>query len=52
MSTEAPLTVSPCCLKGAVLAGEPKGTNETIAGLDTYIARPEKVKDATKVIVM
>ena len=29
-----------CCLQGSIHDGEPKGTMETIAGVETYIARP------------
>ena len=29
-----------CCLKGSVHDGEPRGTYTTLAGVETYIARP------------
>jgi hypothetical protein len=29
-----------CCLKGNLHEGEPRGEHATIAGVDTYIARP------------
>jgi dienelactone hydrolase len=42
-STKDPvLAMAPgdCCLKGSIHEGEPQGTLETIAGVETYIACP------------
>lgn len=30
----------PCCLKGSIHTGEPRGTYKTIAGVETYLAIP------------
>ena len=29
-----------CCLKGSLHEGEPRGSNEVIAGVETYISQP------------
>ncbi|KAK6526276.1 hypothetical protein TWF694_004879 [Orbilia ellipsospora] len=38
MAAELP---SPCCMRGSLHNGNPTGTEETIHGLQTYVARPE-----------
>lgn len=32
---------SSCCLSGTIAQGTPKGREETIAGMSTYVAEPE-----------
>ncbi|KXS99343.1 hypothetical protein AC578_8985 [Pseudocercospora eumusae] len=39
-----------CCMSGHLASGTPKGREETIAGLPTYVAEPEN-KDKSKTIV-
>jgi hypothetical protein len=33
-----------CCLKGHMHVGDPRGSFETIAGVDTYVSRPAEGK--------
>ena len=42
--------MSSCCLSGSVHSGEPKGREDTIGGITTYIAEPED-KSTSKSIV-
>ena len=42
-TTESPLLAQlpvPCCTSGVQQAGNPNGTLETIAGIQTYVATP------------
>ena len=34
----------PCCLKGTIHEGEPRGSWETIAGVETYVSEPPSDK--------
>ncbi|KAK4546112.1 hypothetical protein LTR36_002249 [Oleoguttula mirabilis] len=42
--------VSECCLSGKIQQGKPKGREEEIAGLQTYVAEPEN-GDKTRTII-
>ena len=42
--------MSSCCISGSVHSGEPKGREDTIGGLSTYIAEPEN-KSTSKSLI-
>jgi len=44
--------MSSCCLSGTVNSGTPKGREDTIGGLDTYISEPEGGSTAKTVIFL
>jgi len=44
--------MSSCCISGTVNGGTPKGREDTIGGLDTYIAEPEGGNTAKSIIFL
>lgn len=50
MSTQP--TMGPCCLSGTLATGTPAGTEDKIAGLPTYIARPSNGSNAKTIIFL
>lgn len=42
--------MSSCCLSGKIHSGQPKGREQEIAGLQTYVAEPES-GDKSKTVV-
>lgn len=42
--------MSDCCLSGKIREGKPKGREQDIAGLQTYVAEPEN-GDKTKTVI-
>lgn len=48
MSTQ--IGMSSCCLSGSVHSGTPKGREDTIGGLDVYVAEPESKSTAKSII--
>jgi len=42
--------LQPCCLTGHLHSGTPRGTVEKIAGLDTYVSKPENGSKAKSVL--
>jgi hypothetical protein len=45
-------TMKPCCLSGTLATGSPAGTEGTIAGLPTYIAKPPHNSTAKTIIFL
>ncbi|KAL8283307.1 hypothetical protein RQP46_005717 [Phenoliferia psychrophenolica] len=46
------MTLGPCCFTGAIHAGDPKGSFETIGGIETYVALPTGEHDKTVAILL
>lgn len=44
--------MSSCCLSGTVANGTPKGREDTIGGLDTYISEPEGKSTAKSIVFL
>lgn len=44
--------MSSCCLSGKVQQGQPKGNEEEIGGLPTYVSEPENGSNAKTVIFL
>lgn len=54
MAGSSPVLAQPpgaCCLEGFVHAGQPKGEMVTLAGLDTYRARPQSSEQEDRIIM-
>lgn len=44
--------VSDCCLSGKVAEGTPKGREEEIGGISTYVAQPESGSNTKTIIFL
>lgn len=44
--------VSSCCLSGSIHNGKPSGREETIAGIETYVAEPAGDSKAMSILLI